>query len=625
MKYFVYCRKSSESEDRQVLSIESQKSELLDSFAKRADVQIIQIFEEARSAKEPGRPIFNGMLSRLEKGEAQGIICWKLDRLARNPVDEGRIKWLLQTEVIKNIKTADREYYPDDNVLITSVEFGVANQYIRDLSRNVKRGFRAKLTNGWLPSQAPLGYCNDKETKTIVQVPGDAKIVRQLFQLYLTERHSLKAIATIARDQWDFQTPVRRGKGGTPLSVSQVHKILSNPFYAGTIVWRGELYPGKHVPLVSPSEFSRVQNLLGRRDIPRPKSSTFTYRGLCRCGGCGRQLTAEKKVNRYGYRYTYYHCSRNQFISSCSERSIEEGDLETQIGGTLARLTIPKAIGEWLVAALSRRREDLARLLAENVRQIDSKISDARRQIEVLVDMRVRELVSDEDFVSKRKSLQESIYRLEESLRDPRSPITTIEPLSRLISFGSSLFLAFEKACGDKRRAIVEIVVSNLVIRDRKLIFEAAVPFAVATGNGGLCARLGIPEDVRTLCQHDTCSRPTGDVNDEVSCLSGIHDLEKIVERLIDYAVNNREDLERRVHLLQLLNEPAAAHYELPSRSRPSVKSIRSLMTQSLRATSRTSASSKERANSRSKISFSEAKSSGRRDDMRSSQSMQQP
>ena len=84
--YFIYCRKSSEAEDRQVLSIESQTREL-EQIAAKLNLPVAEILTESKSAKEPGRPIFNQMMQRLYRGEAAGIICWKLDRLARNPVD----------------------------------------------------------------------------------------------------------------------------------------------------------------------------------------------------------------------------------------------------------------------------------------------------------------------------------------------------------------------------------------------------------------------------------------------------------------------------------------------------------------------------------------------------------
>src|SRR4051812_22426594 len=91
-RFFVYARKSSEDDNRQVLSLPSQ-SEVLDSVAKRNDCEILEVLTEARSAKQPGRPIFNEMMRRLDAGEADGILCWKLDRLARNPIDAGAVIW----------------------------------------------------------------------------------------------------------------------------------------------------------------------------------------------------------------------------------------------------------------------------------------------------------------------------------------------------------------------------------------------------------------------------------------------------------------------------------------------------------------------------------------------------
>jgi len=97
MTYFLYARKSTDVEDKQVLSIEGQLQELR-SLARSEGLEISTEFTESRTAKVPGRPIFNDMMNRIQRGEAQGVICWKLDRLARNPVDDGLVRWLLQLE-----------------------------------------------------------------------------------------------------------------------------------------------------------------------------------------------------------------------------------------------------------------------------------------------------------------------------------------------------------------------------------------------------------------------------------------------------------------------------------------------------------------------------------------------
>lgn len=136
--YFLYARKSTDVEDKQVRSIEDQLA-VLRTLAKQEGLSIAHEFIEKRSARKPGRPAFGEMMQRIERGEARGIICWKLDRLARNPIDGGQISWFLQQGTIQHIQTHDRSYRPADNVLVMAMEQGVANQYILDLSANTKR------------------------------------------------------------------------------------------------------------------------------------------------------------------------------------------------------------------------------------------------------------------------------------------------------------------------------------------------------------------------------------------------------------------------------------------------------------------------------------------------------
>jgi len=201
MKYILYCRKSSESEDRQVLSLESQESELK-KLAESQKLEIVHTFKESMSAKAPGRPLFSEVLDLINKGKAQGVLCWKLDRLARNPVDGGSISWMLQQNILQSIKTIDRDYLPQDNVLMMAVELGMANQYIRDLSANVKRGNRTKIERGDWPNKAPFGYLNDRATKTVVIDPARAQYVVRTFDLYLTGSYSFNEISQLLYNEF---------------------------------------------------------------------------------------------------------------------------------------------------------------------------------------------------------------------------------------------------------------------------------------------------------------------------------------------------------------------------------------------------------------------------------------
>ena len=86
----IYARKSTESEDRQILSIDSQVKELRD-YAGNQNLKIAHVLRESMTAKSPGRPIFNEIMRLIQEGKIDGLLCWKLDRLARNPVDGGAL------------------------------------------------------------------------------------------------------------------------------------------------------------------------------------------------------------------------------------------------------------------------------------------------------------------------------------------------------------------------------------------------------------------------------------------------------------------------------------------------------------------------------------------------------
>ena len=193
-KYFIYCRKSSEEEERQILSIEAQLQELRD-FARTNNLLIVREFTESRTAKEPGRPVFNQMLLELEKGNASGILAWNPDRLARNSVDGGRVIYLVDTGKITSLKfpTFWFEATPQGKFML-SVAFGQAKYYTDNLRENILRGIRQKLRRGELPSKAPLGYFNEPRLRTIEPNPKTFPLMKKTLELFATGEFSLTGI-----------------------------------------------------------------------------------------------------------------------------------------------------------------------------------------------------------------------------------------------------------------------------------------------------------------------------------------------------------------------------------------------------------------------------------------------
>ena len=246
MKYILYCRKSSEDKGKQVLSLESQVTEMK-KLAVHLGLAIIQIYTESKSAKKPdNRPLFSQMIKQIQqnKNEELGILCWKIDRLSRNPIDSATIQWLLQQGNIKIIQTIDRQYLPSDNVVLFSVESGMANQYILDLSKNVRRGILTKLEKGGWPNLAPLGYLNDGKGG-IVQDKERAKYIKKIFELYKEGNKSVREISDILFEQ-GF-----RSRAGNKYHKSKIHKILYDSFYCGIMTKDDKKYLGNHEPIIT--------------------------------------------------------------------------------------------------------------------------------------------------------------------------------------------------------------------------------------------------------------------------------------------------------------------------------------------------------------------------------------
>jgi len=483
-----------------VLSLASQQEALAKSFGGNSDIEIVGVYEEAKSAKTPGRPLFAEMLKRIEAGEADGIASWAPDRLARNSIDGGHIIYLLDRGILRDLKFATYTFENNSQgKFMLGIMFNQSKYYSDALSENVKRGNATKVAMGWRPNMAPLGYLNCPSTRTIIPDPDLFPIVRRIFELAMTGQHTPHDIARIARDEWGVLTPKRGRSGGKPLARSSIYRMLSNPFYMGTLEWAGSSQRGRHKPVVSAREFADVQARLRHRAFPRPSRHTFAYSGFLSCGRCGRAISAEHKINRHGSHYTYYHCAaRSRISNACAERSVEEASLTKQFIEFLASLKLRATTVAWVREQLRAQR----RHAKEAVEKIAAARSAARAEIATqlveLTSLRLRRLVDDDEFIRERQKLETTRRSLQKA-PDPQSDEKVFELLDAVERISNQAAKWFATAPPEFKQKILKQVCSNPTLIDRKLSIQAAKPFVIRSDLDGSPNLRGVVDEVRTF------------------------------------------------------------------------------------------------------------------------------
>lgn len=479
-----YNRKSSEDKEKQIQSIDAQLDENRQTAKYMSESIDLEVVEE-KSAKTPyQRNEFSRIVQMMYEHKVKYIFCWKLNRLARNMIEGGILIDLLQNKYIDAIVTPNKIYYPADNVLVMSFEFGQANQFSIDLSNDVKRGQKNKIEKGLYPGLAPTGYINEiyaeKGTKKILPDPERFNLVRIFFDEVLKGSKNFNELAVYAHKIG--LTPLR----GKKFAKSTVIRMITNIFYYGEFKWKGEIYQGTHKPIISREEFERIQYTYNLDNRPIYRSHDHNeYNGILKCGYCGFAITPEplkfKKIKSTGETrsYKYWRCTRKSKDVKCLQKSIREEDLKTLLDKFLNTVEMGDEFVEWGAKYLDYivETERVQRsVIAQN---LNKQLTDTSQSLDRLTKLYIspqnidQSLFTQEDFINQKNDLQNKKNELITSIQKlSKRQDEVADSLVENMRFTIELVNNFNEGTPDYKREVFKKLARTVTFRDGKLSIE---------------------------------------------------------------------------------------------------------------------------------------------------------
>src|SRR3989338_8918585 len=397
------------------------------------------------------------MMLRMEAGEASGILAWHPDRLARNSVDGGKIIYLVDTGVIVEMKFPTFWFDPTpQGKFMLSIAFSQSKYYVDNLSENIKRGHRNKVKDGIWPQMAPLGYVN--KNKRIVPDENIAPLIKKTFEAYATGNFNLREL----RDK--FNALGLKRKSGKELAVSNYQKLLKNPIYTGLMRYNGEIFEGKHEPIISKKLFDSVQEVMSRKSKPHSKGlKPYIYRGFFRCGECGCFITTEQQKGHY-----YLRCTKRK--NPCTQKYVREELITSQIQEEIKKVSLPL---DWLSWMIEENKKDQSSEIQSSTLFVDSAKADISlldSKIEKLMNAYLESALSLEEYRDAKSALVASKQLLKEKLSAfEQKANNRFELTEKFLKY--NMELANDRT-NEENTHLFKKVGSNFILEARTVLFE---------------------------------------------------------------------------------------------------------------------------------------------------------
>ena len=349
---------------------------------------VAEFVDAGESARSADRPDLQRMLEYIATHQVTYCIVHKVDRLARNRLDDVEIHRRLVEAGVTLVSATENIDETPSGMLLHGIMSSIAEFYSKNLATEVTKGLTQKFETGGTPMRAPIGYLNvrkrdgqGREYRTVEIDPERAPLVRWVFEQYASGHRTVVDLLTevTARGLTTVPTP-KRPSG--PMARSGFFKLLRNPYYIGIVRYKGAEQAGAHEPLIDIDTWQQVQTLLNSRKIAseRRRSHDHYLKGTLYCGACGSRMQLDFPANKQGVRYAYYVCSgRASKRKNCTRRAVPVGTAEQLVADCYRDIAITEeqyaALAVQVEAAfderLASRSQELAELTASRKRLQD--------------------------------------------------------------------------------------------------------------------------------------------------------------------------------------------------------------------------------------------------------------
>lgn len=481
LKYCRYSRKSSESKERQVASIEDQNSEC-DKTIIEEKLNVLYRFDESKTAFKPSkRDKFEMMIALIKQGKANAIITWKENRLARNPEEGGKLLQLLQDGVIQEIRcvATNTLYTQDSDHLILQIHFGMANQFSRNLSKDVKRGLEHKVERKEFPRAAIIGFegFGDKGQRNIKPDPFEAPLIKKAFDMASTGINSLNTIGDTL-----YKLGLRTKKGKR-VGKSHIEKILRNPLYYGYFYYKGELFEGNYTPIISKSLFDKVQYALSIRSKPVNHTWHHPYNALAHCADCGCSVTTTVKVKYYPRTdnkatYIYHHCTHRR--GKCTQPAISTHELENELLKYIEQISLDKEVWSLGIKLLKAKHSEQTTNFMDKLSHLQKQYNFFQDKLNRLIAMRADEELTKEEFIVQKKLLMEEQANIKATMNDNQdSSYNWLELAENFLNTAFQARDIMTNGTSEEKKNLILSVGENLLLKDKKIVFTFRKPYDI--------------------------------------------------------------------------------------------------------------------------------------------------